>query len=337
MENFFKDVAIDLLPSPKHLNKKMNHFLNDVLKGLQSSPKYLYSKYFYDKKGDELFQKIMVSKEYYLTNSEMEIFSTQTEEMANTILEKTENIDVVEFGAGDATKSVYLLKELSKRNALNDYVPIDISENIIHLLNKTLPGQIPGINIHGLNGEYLNMLSQANQISTTKKLVLFLGANIGNFKFTEMPEFCKKLRNLLSDGDMVLIGFDLKKDPKKILAAYNDSKGFTSQFNLNLLKRINNELNANFNLENFEHYAMYDPDSGACKSYLVSMEKQKVHLNGSIINFKKDETIFMEISHKYTISNIHEIAHQCGFVPGAYFFDTKKYFVDVIWKCETVK
>lgn len=314
----------------------MDNFLNDVMKGLQSSPKYLYSKYFYDKKGDELFQKIMASKEYYLTDSEMEIFSTQTEEMANVVLEKTENIDVVEFGPGDATKSTWLLKELSKRKALSAYFPIDISENIIHLLNKTLPGQIPGINIHGLNGEYLNMLSQANQISRNKKLVLFLGANIGNFKFAEMPEFCKKLRNLLSDGDMVLIGFDLKKDPKKILAAYNDSEGFTNQFNLNLLRRINRELKANFNLKNFEHYAMYDPDSGACKSYLVSMVKQQVHLNGSIINFEKDETIFMEISHKYTISKIDEVAVRCGFVPGTYFYDIKKYFVDVIWKCEPI-
>lgn len=336
MENLLKDVVRDLQPSPKRLNKKMDNFLKDVMQGLQSSPKYLHSKYFYDKKGDELFQKIMASKEYYLTNSEMEIFSTQTEEIANAVLDKIPNIDVVEFGAGDATKSTWLLKELSKRNALNDYVPIDISENIIHLLNRTLPGQIPGINIHGLNGEYLNMLSQANQISKNKKLILFLGANIGNFKFAEMPEFCKKLRSLLSEGDMVLIGFDLKKDPKKILAAYDDSEGFTNEFNLNLLRRINRELNANFNLKNFEHYAMYDPDSGACKSYLVSMEKQQVHLNGSIINFEKDETIFMEISHKYSVSQIDNIAVQCGFTPAARFFDTKKYFVDVIWKCNTL-
>ncbi|HEY5369487.1 MAG TPA: L-histidine N(alpha)-methyltransferase [Hanamia sp.] len=335
MDNFLKDVVEDLRPSPKYSNKKMDNFLKDVLRGLQSSPKYLYSKYFYDKKGDELFQKIMASKEYYLTDSEMEIFSKQTEEMANAVLEKSENIDVVEFGAGDATKSIYLLKEFSRRKALNAYFPIDISENIIDLLNKTLPEQIPGINIHGLNGEYLHMLSQANQISKNKKLVLFLGANIGNFKFAEMPEFCKRLRSQLSDGDMVLIGFDLKKDPKKILAAYDDVEGFTSKFNLNLLTRINRELNADFNLENFEHYATYDPDSGACKSYLVSMKEQKVCIDGTPINFKKDETIFMEISHKYSFNQIDEIAIQSGFTSTARFFDTKKYFVDVIWECNT--
>jgi len=315
----------------------MDNFLKDVVNGLQSSPKYLNSKYFYDKKGDELFQKIMGSEEYYLTNSEMEILSTQTVEMANAVLEKTQNIDVVEFGPGDATKSIFLIKELLKRKALSAYFPIDISENIINLLNSTLPEQIPESNIHGLNGEYLHMLSQANEISKNKKLVLFLGANIGNFKFPEMPEFCKKLRSLLSDGDMVLIGFDLKKDPKKILAAYNDYEGFTRQFNLNLLSRINNELHADFNLNNFEHYAMYDPDSGACKSYLVSMKKQNVCINKEFkIHFEEFETIFMEISHKYTISQVDEKASQCGFSPGAHFFDTQKYFVDAIWKCEPV-
>lgn len=312
----------------------MDNFLKDVVNGLQSSPKYLNSKYFYDKKGDELFIKIMASEEYYLTNSEMEIFSTQTAKMVNAVLENTQNIDVVEFGPGDATKSTFLIKELSKRKALGAYFPIDISENIIDFLNSTLPRQIQGINIHGLNGEYLDMLSQANEISKNKKLVLFLGANIGNFKFAEMPEFCKKLRSLLSDGDMVLIGFDLKKDPKKILAAYNDLEGLTRQFNLNLLSRINNELYADFDLNNFEHYAMYDPDSGACKSYLVSMKKQNVCINKEFkIHFEKYETIFMEISHKYTISQVDEKASQCGFIPGAHFFDTRKYFVDVIWKC----
>lgn len=312
----------------------MIHFLQDVLKGLQSSPKYLNSKYFYDKKGDELFQKIMTSEEYYLTNCEMEIFSKQTAEIANSILTETEELDVIEFGPGDAIKSTYLLKELSKRNAIRTYFPIDISANIISLLNKSLPDEITGLNIHGLNGEYFEMLSQANQISRKRKLILFLGANIGNFKFDEMPVFCKKLHNLLSGGDLVLIGFDLKKNPKKILAAYNDESGFTREFNLNLLKRINKELNANFDLKNFEHYATYDPDDGACKSYLVSMIKQQVCIGeNTLISFEKDETIFMEISHKYSVGQIDEIASQCGFTPVAYFYDSNKYFVDVVWKC----
>ena len=312
----------------------MDNFLKDVLRGLQSSPKYLESKYFYDKKGDELFQKIMSSEEYYLTNCELEILSEQKAKIADSVSEEEDKLDVIEFGAGDATKSIYLLKELCERNTIDNYFPIDISKNIIGMLNTNIPNEIPGLKIHGLHGEYFDMLTEANRISKRKKLVLFLGANIGNFKFDAMPAFCKKLRRLLSKGDMVLIGFDLKKDPKKILAAYDDSEDFTSQFNLNLLIRINNELGANFDLNNFEHYATYDPDSGACKSYLVSMKEQNVCINGSTINFKKDETIFMEISHKYSVEQIDTIAVQCGFTPGEHFFDTKKYFVDVIWQCE---
>ncbi len=174
----------------------MNNFLTDVLKGLQSSPKYLDSKYFYDKKGDELFQKIMDSDEYYLTNAEMEIFSKQQSQIADTVLDHNDHIDVIEFGPGDATKSVHLLKELAGRNQIANYVPIDISKNIISLLNKSLPKQIPGLTIHGFAGEYFQMLSAAHKISSNKKLVLFLGANIGNFKFNEMPAFLKKLKSL---------------------------------------------------------------------------------------------------------------------------------------------
>ena len=310
----------------------MNKFLSDVLKGLRSSPKYLFSKYFYDQKGDELFQKIMATDDYYLTNCEMEIFSKQTAAIADSVLKDDPLLDVIEFGAGDATKSTFLLKELVKRNAISTYFPVDISKNIIVFLEKKLPEEIPQLNIHGLNGEYLQMLSQTNKFSTKRKLVLFLGANIGNFKFDEMPQFCKKLRGFLSENDMVLIGFDLKKDPRKILSAYDDKEGFTSLFNLNLLRRINHELNADFNLKKFQHYATYDPENGACKSYLVSLIKQQVCIAGEVINFEENETIFMEISQKYSMKQIDETAIACGFTPFAYFLDSKKYFVDVIWR-----
>jgi len=312
----------------------MNYFFKDVLQGLESTPKYLQSKYFYNKKGDELFKKIMSSDEYYLTNCEMEIFSTQTSEIANIIIGQHANFDVVELGPGDAVKSVYLLKELLNKNAINTYFPVDISNNIINLLHKKLPEQLPQLNIHGLNGEYLSMLASAKQISDKIKLVLFLGSNIGNIPKEDVNQFCRALRSQLSKGDMLLVGMDLIKNPKKILAAYNDSQGYTKEFNLNLLKRINEELCANFNIEAFEHYAMYDPGSGACRSYLVSMVEQKVSIpDGIEITFKKDETIYMEISQKYTIEQTDEIANQSGFKPIAHFFDKNKWFTDVIWEC----
>jgi dimethylhistidine N-methyltransferase len=312
----------------------MNQFLNDVLLGLQSSPKYLDSKYFYDKKGDELFQKIMASDEYYLTNAEMEIFSKQSAQIADNVLGEDKHLDVIEFGPGDAVKSVHLLKELSERKALANYFPIDISKNIIQVLSEALPKKIPGICISGFAGEYLEMLAAVNQFSGNRKLVLFLGANIGNFKFNQMHGFCKDLRSLLSKDDLVLIGFDLKKDPKKILAAYDDHEGFTTAFNLNLLHRINDELGGNFDVDSFEHFATYDPGTGACKSYLISTKKQSVTIKNERISFEKDEPVFMEISQKYSVEQIDQIAQECGFRVLSHFFDSNQYFVDVILKCE---
>ena len=303
----------------------MNQFLQDVVKGLGSTPKYLQSKYFYDKRGDELFQQIMQSDEYYLTRCEMEIFSTQTSAIANIIIDQHQNFDVVELGPGDAVKSMYLLKELVNKNAIGTYFPVDISNNIINLLRKKLPEQLPQLTIHGLNGEYLSMLNSAKQISDKIKLVLFMGSNIGNIPKEEVNQFCRNLRNQLSKGDMVLVGMDLKKNPRQILAAYNDHKGYTREFNLNLLRRINGELRADFNIDGFEHYATYDPASGACKSYLVSLREQQVSIPDDVtIKFAKDETIFMEISQKYTIEESDKIAIQNGFEPVAHFFDKNK-------------
>lgn len=312
----------------------MNQFLTDVLQGLQSTPKYLQSKYFYDKKGDELFEKIMDSEEYYLTKCEMEIFSTQTADIAKFIMDQHSNFDVVELGPGDAIKSIHLLRELVNKNAIGTYFPVDISNNIISLLRTKIPEQLPELNIHGLNGEYLSMLAFAKQISSKIKLVLFMGSNIGNIPKEEVTSFCKNLRSQLSTGDMLLVGMDLKKNPKQILAAYNDKEGFTRDFNLNLLCRMNRELRSDFNVDAFEHYATYDPATGACKSYLVSKIKQNVTIpDGIEIEFKKDEVIFMEVSQKYTLEESDRIASDSGFEPVAHFFDTNKWFTDVIWKC----
>ena len=311
----------------------MDQFLQDVLMSLRSAPKYLQSKYFYDAKGDELFQKIMECDEYYLTNCEMEIFTTQTAQLADLVMDHHSKFDVVELGAGDAVKSVHLLKELVKKKAISTYFPVDISSHIIELLQKNIPEQVPELNIHGLHGEYLPMLAAAKNISAKVKLVLFLGSNIGNFTHDYVYTFCKGLRNELSPGDMVLIGIDLKKNPWQIRKAYDDSKGYTKEFNLNLLRRINRELHGNFVIENFEHYASYDPFTGACRSFLVSIKKQQVSIDKEIFHFDKGEVIYMEVSQKYDIQQTDEIARSSGFEPIAHFFDKNKWFTDVVWKC----
>lgn len=309
-----------------------NRFLDDVTTGLSSKPKRLQSKYFYDDEGDRLFQEIMNSPEYYLTDCEMEIFTQQTARLAVTILEGGQPFDLIELGAGDATKSIHLLKNLLQQQADFAYLPIDISGHVISSLNATLPLSLPGLKIKGLNGEYFDMLNKAASLSDRRKVVLFMGANIGNMPVTDAAAFCKELRKHLQAGDMAIIGFDLKKNPETILAAYNDSQGITRKFNLNLLTRINRELGADFDIKQFDHYATYDPETGSCKSYLVSLNKQQVHLPGAeVISFEKDEYIFMEISQKYTLEQAAVFAQEAGFQVTGNFFDSKQWFVDTVW------
>lgn len=311
----------------------MNQFLEDVLKGLSAKDKFLQSKYFYDAKGDALFQKIMECPEYYPTKCEMEIFTNQTSELVSVLTGHNAEFDIVELGAGDATKSIHLLKGLLESKVNFTYFPVDISENVIKLLHSFLPQKLAGLQLHGLNGEYFDMLQKAKTLSDKIKVVLFLGGNIGNVPFEKAGDFCKGMRQHLQPGDLVLIGFDLKKNPIKILDAYNDKSGYTRDFNLNLLYRINDELKGNFIIENFYHFPTYDPATAACKSYLVSSKEQQVEISNNTFYFKEGEPIFMEIAQKYTTEQTDKLATTNGFIPKHHFFDSRKMFLDTIWQC----
>jgi L-histidine N-alpha-methyltransferase len=329
-----KNMDTTLAQAQLNPSSKTNQFYDDVVTGLSASPKYLNSKYFYDANGDKLFQDLMNCEEYYPTNCELEIFAEKTAEICKAIIGDGDAFDLIELGAGDATKSSYLLKYLLEQQADFTYLPIDISSNVISYLNITLPVTLPGLQITGLNGEYFDMLNKAASISNKRKVVMFLGSNIGNMPVDVAESFCLELRNHLSPGDMLLIGIDLKKNPKTVLAAYNDKEGITKRFNLNLLERINRELNADFDLDKFEHYPTYDPETGACKSYLVSTADQKVNIDGEAISFLKDEYIFMEISQKFTVAQTEQMAKKALFKPVHAFYDSRKWFIDAIWQAE---
>lgn len=307
-------------------------FLEDVIKGLQSHPKYLQSKYFYDKKGDKLFENIMSSKEYYLTRSELEIFKKQKNEIADAVLKKHEKVDVIALGPGDFSKTIYLFKELISRNSVGQFFPIDISENIITTLRSGFRREFPDISFQGFAGDYFDQLPEVMKASKNRRIVFFIGATIGNFLPGEMLSFCKELNQNLDKGDLVLIGFDLKKDPRKILAAYNDSDGWTAKFNLNMLKRINSELGGDFQLKNFAHYPVYDPQTGACKSFLISKYDQAVSVGKNQFFFKKGETIYMEVSQKYDLAQIKAAAKESSFTQITSFIDSQENFIDVLWE-----
>ena len=312
-------------------------FAKDVVEGLSANPKFLPSKYFYDETGDGLFQQIMQLREYYLTQSEFEIFSQQKSDLLKLFQENSTRFNLVEFGAGDGLKTKVLLEFFVQQQAEFQYVPIDISQNVLDQLILSLKKKLPQLKVKSLNAEYFAGLKALDHNENSKNVILFLGSNIGNFKEAKAVYFLKQIARYLSYRDLLLIGFDLKKDPKVVHKAYNDSKGVTKAFNLNLLQRINKELGGNFNLDRFEHYPNYDPMTGEARSYLISTVDQQVRLDSveKTFSFRAWETIFMEISQKYDLPSIERLADNAGFELYHNFFDGKKYYADLVFKLKT--
>ncbi len=318
---------------------QVSSFAADVLKGLSAEPKFLLSKYFYDDEGSRLFQEIMELPEYYLTRAEFEIFSTQTGEIFEGFNAKNSPFDLIELGAGDGTKTAVLIDCFLRQETNFTYSPIDISQEAVDALSEKFNMEFPHLSIKPKTGDYFRILETLKTESQRRKILLFLGSNIGNFSQEQAEDFFRNLRAVMNENDLLLVGFDLQKDPRVILRAYDDSQGVTAAFNLNLLMRINRELGANFNLENFSHYATYRPTECAARSFLISRKMQTVHveaLNQSL-DFKAWEPIFMEISQKYSLEMINEFAEASGFQVIRNFFDSRQFYTDSLWKPVTTR
>jgi dimethylhistidine N-methyltransferase len=313
------------------LKTESKDFYFDLIRGLTQAPKKIPSKYFYDKEGDRLFQALMASPDYYLTRCEMDIFTRQSKKIVDSLIAKNLDFDLIELGPGNCAKSIHLLGALIASNASFNYVPIDISENVIIELNSFLPSKVPDLRFNGLVGEYFDRLAFHCILPGPRKVVMCLGGNIGNMTVAESNQFCERLRGHLQPGDQCIMGFDLVKHPAVIRRAYDDREGLTKKFNLNLLNRINRELDADFRINRFDHYCSYDPLTGAAKSYLVCLSDMVVHVAGTRIEFEKDECIWTEISQKYSKEQVRQMAINNGFVHTAEFLDTKSWFMDAVW------
>ena len=308
------------------------NFAHDVLTGLSSEKKFLSSKYFYDETGDKLFQQIMKLDEYYLTKCEFEILESYKENLLEKFSNHSMPFQLVEFGAGDGLKTKILINHFINTRADFSYLPIDISRHALDNLMDDLNRTFPDLQGQAINGDYFQGLRTLN--CSTRKAILFLGSNIGNFRPLKARDFLKEMRNCIGINDRIRIGFDLKKDPEIIRKAYHDSKGITCAFNMNLLKRINFELEGEFIIKHFEHSPTYDPDSGAAESYLVSTTNQTVYIGKLKRKFKFSfgEKIFMEVSQKYDMNDIADLARLSGFRIVANYYDDRKYFVDSLWE-----
>jgi dimethylhistidine N-methyltransferase len=310
----------------------VNIFKTDVEHGLSASPKTLSSKYFYNKIGDALFVEIMNLPEYYLTRCELDIFQNKTKDLISELQLNTNTFfELVELGAGDGLKTKQLLSALDTQNFKFNYAPIDISKNALHHLKQDLNKVLPNVSVNPLQGDYFKVLALLKR-SNAPKVILFLGSNIGNMDDDTATTFMEDLAAHLNPGDKLLLGVDLIKPEGIVLPAYNDSKGVTAQFNLNLLTRINDELGGDFQLQNFKHQPEYTEKEGVAKSFILSTVNQTVNIEsiGAAFKFSEGEKIHTEISRKYNDALIKQIISKSNFKIESKILDSKGYFADYI-------
>lgn len=331
MKRLYKILVPEDIKDAIYSNKA---FALDVLNGLSEHPKRLQSKYFYDDEGSRLFQEIMGLPEYYLTNSEYEILQTHKETIAQFV--SNEAFNIIELGAGDGLKTGILIEHFQKSGLDFRYVPVDISEAAMQTLTRSMNQKFTGLDIFGLVAEYFEGLKWLSTSNDRRNIVLILGSNLGNFSKSQAKAFLRTLWNSLNNNDIVVTGFDFKKDIDLMLDAYNDSQGVTAKFNLNLLRRINRELGGNFDLNRFRFFATYNVFSGAMESYLVSLEAQEVFVKdiGQTFSFKAWEPIHTEYSYKFLESDIIGLAKSTGYAIEKQLYDSKRYFVDSVWRVE---
>ncbi len=311
----------------------LSEMATDTLLGLSAKPKFLLPKYFYDDIGSSIFQDIMRMPEYYLTNCEYEIFSNRKEQIIDAFVKDASGFELIELGPGDGLKTKVLLNAMASRSSSLKYIPIDISPKANDELVDSLAKEIPSLKVNAQTGDFFRVMKQLNGHSGLRKVILFLGSNIGNFQDEELHLFLSQLSEFAHKGDKVMIGFDLKKASDIILKAYDDPHGHTRRFNLNHLYRLNRELGADFDISNFEHQTDYNPQTGAAKSFLVSTKNQTVHIESLAekFHFNQWEAIYMELSRKFDLKTIEALATSHGFVVEQHFADSLNYFADSLW------
>jgi dimethylhistidine N-methyltransferase len=299
------------------LHPPVDDFRAEVLKGLGRSPKVMPPKFLYDKRGAELFDAICTLDEYYLTRTEMAILHTHAEEIATLIGDGA----LIEFGSGSSQKVRIILDAMAQ---LPTYVGLDISKQHLQESCVQLAQDYPGLETIAICTDYTRQFPDIPALHQKHKVGFFPGSSIGNLEPQEAVQFLKNTAPLLGRGDL-LIGVDLKKDKGILEAAYDDSKGISAQFALNLLSRINRELGANFDLANFGYEAFYNP-IGRIEMYLVSAIAQSVQIGEVTIPFAAGERLQTENSYKYSIAEFQEIARLAGFQSKRVWTDAQQWF-----------
>jgi dimethylhistidine N-methyltransferase len=309
-------------------------FAQDIKDGLQKTNKSIPSTYFYNERGTWLYHQIMQLPEYYLSHCETAILEQKKEAMLSHFSSGNKAFNLIDLGAGDGSKTKILLEDFLKKEINFRYTPIDLSPSILSALSESLDAAFPSLDYTAMQKDYWLALEELQETSNKKvrKVALFLGANIGNLTDENVLLFLQKLKNTLNKGDLILIGFDLKKRPEIIYQAYLDTKGTTAAFNLNLLHRINQEFDANFKPNYFRFYPYYNPQTGEVMSHLVSQKQQTVQIKklDLEIEFDQWEAIHTEVAKKYTLNQINQLISTTGLQLKEHFLDDKSYFVNTL-------
>ena len=312
-------------PSKNKLNKT---FVEELSSSLNQKQKSIHPKFFYDKKGSKLFEKICKLSEYYLTRTEISIL-TQLHDKLPAYLNG--EFRLVELGSGSSQKTRLLISILEKLYRQIEYFPIDISK-ILKESTTTLLDDYKNLHMTGVIDNYESGLEFVKNYDNKKNLIVFLGSSFGNFDYEPGLKFLETTNSAMKDNDLFLIGLDLVKDRNVLERAYDDSQGVTAQFNLNVLSRINSELDSNFSVDKFAHHTVYNENENRVEIYLRSLENQTVNISkaGIVLEIKQGELIHTENSYKYTIPKIKEMFSSTGFRIRDMWFDEKRYFCLVL-------
>jgi dimethylhistidine N-methyltransferase len=295
--------------------------LAEILQGLRQSPKVLSPKFFYDEAGSQLFEKITELPEYYLTRTELSIMRKHIGEIVNLI---GPHASLIEFGSGSSMKTRILLEHLDRLAA---YVPVDISRDHLVAAAEALALEFPHIEVLPVAADFTQPFDLPQPgVMPLRNIVYFPGSTIGNFSPGAAQALLEVMYQEAKEGGALLIGVDLKKDKTILERAYNDGAGVTARFNLNMLRRLNNEFSANFDLSRFEHRAVYQESPGRIEMHLVSTCSQTVRVAGKDFHFEEGDFIRTECSHKYTLEEFAEMARRAGFVVHTVWMDPERLF-----------
>lgn len=310
--------AAALATRPRH---GYSPFAVDLIDGLKRRNKRIASKYIYDEEGSELFERITALPEYYPTRTELAILRERAGEIADLI---GPDVELVEFGAGSLRKVRILLDALRSPRS---YVPIDIADAYLTVVAAKLEQEYPNLSITPIAADFT--LPVLLNKTSARRVGFLLGSTLGNFTPGEAVTLLGSIRHTL-DGGGLLIGIDLVKSPKILHAAYNDAEGVTAAFNKNVLRRANRELEADFDLDVFEHHASYNPFLQKIEMHLVSMRRQRVHILGDVFDFANGEAVHTEDSHKYTLEGFRSLAAESGYASRASWTDEANLF-SIFW------